>query len=157
RGAVADLAPDGTARLVYRPGLVTLTRPWLGRSRLTEAIVSGLSPAPLPEVDPMADDLEAEINSYLSSLPGGNSGNTPGTAETRTATQPGVGSAAVPPSIAKRVPALLARVHKAITTGKLPARPTRTEIQKYLRCRAEVAVAVANALHNDGNGQEITS
>jgi hypothetical protein len=147
RQAVADLAADGTAQLVYRPGLVTLSRSWFGRSRLVHAIVSGLPPAPLPDTDPVTDELADEINAYLASLPSGNTRNTPGTAETPAAAPP----EPVPAAIAKRVPGLLARVHKAIDSGKLPARPTRTEVQKFLRCRAEVAVAVTNALHDDGN------
>jgi hypothetical protein len=147
RQAVAELAADGTARLVYRPGMVTLARSRAGRSRLTSAIVPGLPTAPLPDIDPLTDELEREIHNYLSTLPAGNNGNTLGTAQTRE-------SAPIPPSIAKRLPGLLTRVRAAIDAGKLPAHPTRGQVQKFLRCRAEVAVVVTNTLHDDGNGQE---
>lgn len=149
RHAVADLADDGTARLVFRPGLVTLKRSWFGRARLVDAVVSGLPVSPLPELDPAVNELDAEITAYLSSLPSGNARNAPGTAETPVAEQAGE---PVPPSIAKRVPGLLERVRKAIAAGKLPEQPSRTEIRKFLRCRAEVAVAVANALHTGDDG-----
>lgn len=146
RQAVADLAEDGTARLVFRPGLVTLTRHGIvRRTRLVEAVVPGL--APVDEVDPIGDTLADEITAYLSELPVGNTRNTPGTARTEP----------VPAAIAKRVPGLLARVRAAIDAGKLPARPTRKDVQRLLRCRAEVAVVVTNALNadEDGNGQEV--
>nr|WP_052477970.1 hypothetical protein [Kibdelosporangium sp. MJ126-NF4]CEL15086.1 hypothetical protein [Kibdelosporangium sp. MJ126-NF4]CTQ93320.1 hypothetical protein [Kibdelosporangium sp. MJ126-NF4] len=149
RQAVADLAQDGTATLVFRPGKVTLRRTWRGRSRLVDAIVPGLPPTPLPDVDPTVEILADEVSAYLAGQPSGNGRNAPGTAETQAAGTP---EEPVSPSIAKRVPGLLARVRKAITAGKLTEQPTRTEVQKFLRCRAEVAVAVTNALYADGNG-----
>ncbi|MDQ3405698.1 MAG: hypothetical protein M3548_20285, partial [Actinomycetota bacterium] len=88
-------------------------------------------------------------------FPVGNGGNTPGTAKTGADGEQS--TVAVPASIAKRVPALLARVRAAVDNGKLPAHPTRKDVQRLLRCRAEVAVAVTNALHTDndgGDGQE---
>ncbi|MDQ3405241.1 MAG: hypothetical protein M3548_17925 [Actinomycetota bacterium] len=154
RTAVADLANDGTARLVFRPGLVTLARHKVTRrARLVEAITPGLIPATV--VDPLGDALADEVSVYLSGFPVGNGGNTPGTAQT--GDDDGRSTVAVPASIAKRVPALLARVRAAVDTGKLPPRPTRKDVQRLLRCRAEVAVAVTNALHhtdNGGDGQE---
>jgi hypothetical protein len=149
RGAVADLAPDGSARLVYRPGLVAYDRPFWRRARLVPATVSGLPVTVSDGAQSAGEDLAAEIGDYLAGLPTGNTGNGPGTAQTPTAPAPvEPGSAA----IAKRLPRLLARARAGIDAGKLAARPTRTEVQKYLRVRAEVAVAVTHALHSNDDG-----
>lgn len=149
RDAVAELAADGTATLVHRPGKMGLRRRF-GRARLVPVTVPGLPVAPDP--DALAEDLAAEVAEYLTSLPtpptaarrviGGNGRNTSGTAETAPV-EP------VPAAIARRVPGLLAKARAAIDAGRLPARPTRGEVQKFLRVRAEVAVVVTNALNTD--------
>jgi hypothetical protein len=153
RGAVADLAPDGSARLVYRPGLVAYDRPFWRRARLLPATVPGLPVAASDGAQTVGEDLAAEIAEYLTGLPagasGGNGGNTPGTAQTPDTGPP---VEPVPAAIAKRLPRLLARARAGIDTGKLAPRPTRTEVQKYLRVRAEVAVAVTHALHSNDDG-----
>jgi hypothetical protein len=157
RGAVADLASDGSARLIYRPGLVAYDRPFWRRARLVPATVPGLPVAVSDSAQRVGEDLAAEIAEYLTGLPtkgsDGNGGNTPGTAQTPAPAAPVEPGAA---AIAKRLPRLLARARAGIDAGKLAPRPTRTEVQKYLRVRAEVAVAVTHALHSNDDGPTAT-
>ncbi|MDI5982800.1 hypothetical protein QDK53_41865, partial [Amycolatopsis magusensis] len=63
RGAVAQIEPDGTAVLVYRPGRFTLTR---FRHRLIPATVPGLPVEPVP---PVADALADEVEAFLATQP----------------------------------------------------------------------------------------
>lgn len=152
REAAAELTAEGDATLIVRPRTVRTTRRF-GRTRLADTTVPGLPVTALPELDPAADALAAEIGEYLSALPanpaGGNGGNTPGTAQTAPETLPDLTDKA-----AARVPGLVARARAAIDAGKLPARPTRGQVQKLLRCRAEIAIVVTHHLsdhpHNDG-------
>ncbi|HEY0641570.1 MAG TPA: hypothetical protein VGD67_28415, partial [Pseudonocardiaceae bacterium] len=160
RQAVAVLAEDGSATLAYRAGTITLRRRLAGRGRLAPVIVPGLPAAPAADGahggahggGAVGDDLAAEITAWLAGDhptvapddPGGNGGNTPGTAATLV---PGVA-----PEIAARVPALLARVRRAIADGRLSPQPSRRDVQRFLRVRAEVAVAVAHALNHNNPG-----
>ncbi|GGS61399.1 hypothetical protein [Actinokineospora fastidiosa] len=146
RDAAAQVTATGDATLVFRPRTVRAARRF-GRVRLLDTAVPGLPVAALPEVDPAADALAAEIGEYLSALPappaGGNGGNTPGTAHTPTPLP------TLTDRAAQRVPGLVARARAAIDAGKLPPRPTRVQVQKLLRCRAEVAIVVTHILTDD--------
>ncbi|WP_051772183.1 DUF2637 domain-containing protein [Saccharothrix sp. NRRL B-16314] len=133
--AVAELAPDGTATLVHRPGLVAYRRRW-GRSRLVPAIVPGL---PVTEVDTaLGDALAAEVAEYL-----GSAGYGPGSAETLLD--------GVPVEIAERIAGHVARVRAAIASGALPDRPSQAAVRKFLRCRAEHAAIVCRAITGPGD------
>lgn len=149
RVAVADLSADGTATLVHRPGLVTLTRrPWR-RARLTPVAVAGLPVAPLPDVDATTDALADEISTYLATLSetdAGNGAHRPGNAETAASADLG----GLPVEIAEKVGGYVARVHAAIDTGRLPAQPSQTAVRKFLRIRAEVAAVVHRVLTDTG-------
>jgi hypothetical protein len=133
--AVAELASDGTATLVHRPGLVAYRRRW-GRSRLVPAIVPGLPVTGLDAV--LGDALADEIAEYL-----GNAGYGPGNAETL----PG----GVPAEIAERIAGHVARVRAAIASGELPTHPSQAAVRKFLRCRAEHAAIVCRALTGPGD------
>jgi hypothetical protein len=151
RVAVADLAADGTATLVHRPGLVTLDRRLLRRARLARVAVAGLPVAPLPEVDPTADALAEEISAYLATLPALDSGNGPhpsGKAETFAADP----LAGLPVEIAEKVDSYVNRVRAAIDSGRLPADPSQTAVRKFLRIRAEVAAVVHRVLADGPDG-----
>lgn len=171
RQAAAELAADGTATLVHRPGLVELRRRF-GRARLVPTTVAGL-----PVVDPWneaADDLMAEIDAYRAALPaprtdpdtttvpavdtapeeaGASGAQGVGTAET--------GAVDADPKIARYT----ARVRAAIDGGRLPGHPSRSQVQRFLRCRADHATAVYRALFptrndgpdDDGTRQEVTA
>lgn len=143
RQAVAELAADGTATLVHRPGLVTLRRRF-GRVRLVPAVVPGL-PVTAPD-DAVADGLAEEITAYLTALPApgsqsaGNGGNGAGSAQT-----PDV---EIPAEIADKFPGYVARVRAAIDSGRLPAHPSQADVRKFLRIRGTNAVAVWRAVTN---------
>jgi hypothetical protein len=149
RVAVADLAADGTATLVHRPGLVTLTRrPWR-RARLAPVAVPGLPVPPLPEVDTTTESLADEISAYLAALPAGTSGtgaHRSGNAET--AAQ--VDLAGLPVEIAEKVAGYVAKVRAAVDSGRLPAQPSQTAVRKFLRIRSEVAAVVHRVLTDTG-------
>lgn len=145
RHAVAELAADGTARLIYRPGTVTLTRRVGRPARLVEAMVPGREPAPLSETETPGGALAEEITDWLAIHDGTTTKDPAGTAQTP---KPGTGSR----TPADRVPALLARVRAAIADGRLPAEPSRREVQRFLRVRAALATAVTRALKSDGPG-----
>ncbi|CAM4024778.1 hypothetical protein KIPE111705_36920 [Kibdelosporangium persicum] len=152
RHAVADVSGDGTARLVFQPGLVRLGRTWWGRARLVPVIVPGLPPGPLPGIDPATETLVDEITAYLADTAASQSRNRPGTGQTPSGTDQVVLPPDVPERVARRVPALLARVREGIQAGVLPARPTRTEVQRFLKVRAQVAIVVTYALYGGGDG-----
>jgi hypothetical protein len=121
---------------------------------LIPAAVPGL---PVTAPDLVGEDLAAEIGEYLATLPSPEAGN--GRNRSGTARTPGPGTPvepSVPPTVAKRLPRLLARARAGIDTGRLPVRPTRTEVQKFLRVRAEVAIAVTHALHQNDDGPTAT-
>ncbi|MGM1064206.1 DUF2637 domain-containing protein [Saccharothrix sp. Mg75] len=135
--AVAELASDGTATLVHRPGLVAYRRRF-GRARLVPATVPGL---PVPDSDDvLGDDLAAEISEYLTALPAPrpsverNARNTAGSAET------------APAEITDKVAGYAAKVRAAIDAQQLPARPSQTQVRKFLRIRGAVAVEVHRVL-----------
>lgn len=153
RQAVAELAADGTATLVHRPGLVTLGRRF-GRTRLVPAVVPGL---PVTADDDTATDVLAdEISAYLAALPAlvdgpaGNGGNGAGSAQTPVVE--------IPAEIADKFPGYVARVRAAIDTGRLPAQPSQADVRKFLRIRGSNAVAVWRAVTNqsgpDDDGRE---
>lgn len=143
RQAVAELAADGTAALVYRPGTFIL-RGGLGRPRLVPATVPGLPVDGLGAE--LADGLADEITAYLTALPapaaevGGNGGNGTGSAQTP--------EIEIPAEIADKFPAYVARVRAAIDTGRLPAHPSQADVRKFLRIRGTNAVAVWRAVTN---------
>ncbi|MEU7528972.1 hypothetical protein AB0A74_24800 [Saccharothrix sp. NPDC042600] len=168
RQAAAALAADGTATLVHAPGVVRLRRRVLGRSRLVPAVVAGLPVAGAG--DTLAEQMAAEIGEYLSALPaprpaadaagdrsgqGSEIGARPaGTAET--------GTALTDPKITRYV----ARVRAAIDGERLAAAPSRKQVQRFLRCRAEDAAAVHRVLFpahpdngpdDDGPREEVTA
>jgi hypothetical protein len=146
RTAVADLAADGTATLLHRPGLVAYTRrPW-GRSRLVPVTVPGLPVTPLPEVDTSAESLAGEISAYLAALPAGNGGHRSGNAETAEPAD----LAGLPVEIAEKVTGYVVKVRAAIDTGRLPAQPSQTAVRKFLRIRSEVAAVVHRVLTDTG-------
>ncbi|MFD9734308.1 hypothetical protein [Umezawaea sp. NPDC059074] len=156
RTAVADLAADGTATLLHRPGVVGLRRrPW-GRARLVAVTVPGLPVAPLPEVDAVVDSLTDEISAYLSTLPtvepippAGNDLDPSGNAETSDPLLL-VELAGLPADTADKVPGYVSRVRAAIDSGRLPAAPSQTAVRKFLRIRSEVAAVVHRVLTHSG-------
>ncbi|GAA2665225.1 Protein of unknown function (DUF2637) [Actinosynnema pretiosum] len=164
RQAVAEIAEDGTARLVHRPGMVALRRR-LGRARLVPTTVAGL---PVTAEDTVAEVLMSEINEYLAALPA--TPRTPAAQERgEPAEQPHTGTGAqaahtsgtaqTPTSAdADKIARYTARARAAIDGGRLPAAPSRKDVQRFLRCRTEYAAAVARALGGDQDpGQEVTA
>jgi hypothetical protein len=151
RTAVADLAADGTATLVHRPGVVGLHRGRWGRSRLVPVTLPGLPVPSLPDVDTTTDHLADEISAYLATLPGLDTGNAPrpsGNAETSAADP----LAGLPAETADKVGTYVTRVRAAIAAGKLPAAPSQTAVRKFLRIRAEVAAVVHRVLIDGPDG-----
>ncbi|QFZ17554.1 DUF2637 domain-containing protein [Saccharothrix syringae] len=142
RQAVAELAADGTATLVHRPGTVALRRR-AGRTRLVPATVPGLPVAPV--ADGLGDELAAEVAAFLAAVPAdaGNAGNRPGKAETS--------PEGVPAEAAGKVAEHLSRVRAAIADGRLPAAPSQAAVRRFLRCRAEHAALVHRALTGRGD------
>ncbi|XVS64000.1 DUF2637 domain-containing protein [Actinosynnema sp. CA-299493] len=131
--AVAELSADGTATLVHRPGLVAYRRRW-GRARLVPTTVPGL---PLAD---SGDDWTAEIAEYLAALPA----SRPAVERNR---RNGSGSAETPPTeITDKVATYAAKVRAAIDAKQLPARPSQTQVRKFLRIRGAVAVEVHRVL-----------
>ncbi|KDN23214.1 hypothetical protein [Amycolatopsis rifamycinica] len=65
--AVAEIDPDGTARLVFQPGRFTLHRGKLRRGKLRPAAVSGLPVDPAPEGE-ISDTVADEAAAYLAGL-----------------------------------------------------------------------------------------
>ncbi|ROP40723.1 DUF2637 domain-containing protein [Saccharothrix texasensis] len=145
RQAVAELAADGTATLVHRPGVVALRRR-VGRARLVPATVPGLPVAPAGDV--LGDDLAAEVAAYLAAVPAadGNAGNRSGKAETLLEAAP-----------AGKVAEHLARVRAAIADGQLPPSPSQAAVRRFLRCRAEHAALVHRALTRPGDDDPRTA
>ncbi|WP_053715281.1 hypothetical protein [Saccharothrix sp. NRRL B-16348] len=175
RQAAAELAADGTATLVHRPGLVELRRRF-GRTRLVPTTVAGLPVTTTGDgVDSVGDALAAEIGEYLTALPAlpapstDTAASTPADRPDTTATRDGAhrsGNAETPaaPDAAK-ITRYIGRTRAAIDGGRLPERPSQTEVRKFLRCRSEDAAAVHRALfptRNDGpddggTRQEVTA
>jgi hypothetical protein len=157
RQAVAELAADGTASLVYRPGMVTLARHF-GRVRLVPATVPGLPVDGLGAE--LGEGLADEITAYLTALPAPDA-----TPSGKTAHGPGRGqtpSVEVPAEIADKFGGYVARVRAAIDSGRLPASPSKDAVRKFLRIRATYAAAVWHATTDHDNGpddgrQEVTA
>ncbi|RSD26447.1 hypothetical protein [Amycolatopsis eburnea] len=144
RVAVAELDEHGQARLVYRPGTVTLQRRFVRRAQLVDAVVPA-APIPVPD---LADTLDDEITELLDSTVATEIRNSLGTAETVSDDVVELaGSGARDP----RFPELLATAREAINDGRLPKRPTRRQVRELLGCRTQVAGAVRKVLidHDD--------
>ncbi|MFI9008843.1 hypothetical protein ACIGNX_16615 [Actinosynnema sp. NPDC053489] len=182
RQAAAELAADGTATLVHRPGLVELRRR-LGRTRLIPTTVAGLPVTTAGDgIDSVGDALAAEIGEYLAALPAlpAPRADTPTpTAAPTTVDRPDTtpttttrgsahrsGNAETPTATdAAKITRYVGRTRAAIDGGRLPERPSQTEVRKFLRCRSEDAAAVHRALfptRNDrpdegGTRQEVTA
>jgi hypothetical protein len=173
--AVAEMSSDGTVRLVYRAGVVTLQRHGLlRRVRVIEALpvvpepAVAAAPEPLvpgvgPAGSPLADEVELWLAAQLA--PGGS--HTTGTAETPgtaggSATawdppgnqQPGGSGNRLGGSAGTTETELLARAWQAIRAGHLPSEPSKRDVQKVLKVRAEVAGRIAKAIkdHDDEGG-----
>ncbi|WP_051772421.1 hypothetical protein [Saccharothrix sp. NRRL B-16314] len=176
RQAAAELAADGTAILVHRPGLVVLRRRF-GRVRLVPATVAGL-PVATADDGGIGDALAAEIGEYLTALPAlpaprdttaapaptTRPDTTPTTGAPSGAHRSGNAETPAAPDTAK-IARYVGRTRAAIDGGRLPERPSQTEVRKFLRCRSEDAAAVHRALfptRNDGpddgdTRQEVTA
>ncbi|WP_199439301.1 hypothetical protein [Umezawaea beigongshangensis] len=164
RHAVAELAADGTATLVHRPGLVELRRGWTGRVRLMPTTVAGL---PVTDGwDDAAADLVAEIDAYRAALPAPRTDaamittdpveTSPATFTAQTAHSAG-NAETVPAPDADKIARYTARVRAAIDRQALPKHPSQTQVRKFLRCRSEHAAAVHRALfptHDNGPDDE---
>ncbi|MET9231414.1 hypothetical protein [Lentzea sp. NPDC003310] len=157
RQAAAQVAPDGTATLIYRPGTFVLRGGFGPRSRLVPATVPGL-PVDVPGTD-LCEDLADEITAYLTALPAPDV-----TAAGKTSNPSGRGqtpAVEVPAEIADKFGGYVARVRAAIDSGKLPASPSKDAVRKFLRIRAtHAAVVWQAATHNDGpddGRQEVTA
>lgn len=133
RTAVGELATDGTVRLLYRPGVVTLRRCWLGSRKLVPTAVPGLA------TSTVEDELDAELRALLDAA-----SEPAGTAQTPAA-DPGAGTSESDPSIAEHV----AVIRQAIRDGQLPSKPSRRRVQKLLNIRAETAQKIVSALRRD--------
>ncbi|MGM1059643.1 hypothetical protein [Saccharothrix sp. Mg75] len=177
RQAAAELAADGTATLVHRPGLVEPRRRF-GRVRLIPTTVAGL-PVATASGDSVGDALAAEIGEYLTALPALPAPRTTGTAAPTPADRPDTTPTADAPSGAHRsgnaetpaapdaakIARYTARVRAAIDRQALPEQPSQTAVRKFLRCRSEDAATVHRALfptRNDGpddggTRQEVTA
>ncbi|WP_329793574.1 DUF2637 domain-containing protein [Lentzea sp. DG1S-22] len=160
RQAVAEVAADGTATLLYRPGTFTL-RGGFGRPRLTPTAVPGL---PVTKLDSaLSDGLAEEITAYLTALPtsdvtaAGKTVHPSGRGQTPPATP----VVEVPAEIADKFGGYVARVRAAIDSGRLPASPSKDAVRKFLRIRAtHAAVVWQAATHDDGpddGRQEVTA
>lgn len=132
RRAVGQLAADGSVRLLYAPGVVTLERGRTGRVRLVPTTVPGLLPR--------SEDAEfdAELRALLDEA-----AEPVGTAETPADTTRA--GTTIDPVIAGHVD----KVRQAIRDGRLPARPSRRRVQGFLGIRAAVAQDVIRALRRD--------
>ena len=180
RHAAAELAADGTATLVHRPGLVELRRRF-GRVHLMPTTVAGLSVTTDGDGG-IGDALAAEIGEYLTALPAlpaPRADTTPPTTAPTSGKRPDTTPAPGAPSGAHRsgnaqtpaapdaakIARYIGRTRAAIDGGRLPARPSQTAVRKFLRCRSEDAAAVHRALfptRNDGpddggTHQEVTA
>lgn len=133
RQAAGEVEADGSVRLVYRPGTVTLSRGWTGRSRLVPTMVPGRP------VEPAVDELDAELAALIEGA-----SEPPGTAETPPE-ETGSGTT-------DEVEALAEQIRKAIEDNELPAAPSRRQIQARLRIRASRAQDVYRALRGDDEG-----
>jgi hypothetical protein len=158
RTAVAELDEQGQARLLYRAGVVTLQRRLVGRARLVEAIV----PARSVPVTTDGEDLAAEIDRFLTGpeaaalLDPGTGSHPAGTAETSPA-EPGQDDAEDLGGNAgndQRFAELLAEARAVIAAGELPARPSRRQLRRALRCRQDMAGEVHKALLADQDDDE---
>jgi hypothetical protein len=173
--AVGELSSDGTVRLVYRAGVVTLQRHgWLRRVRVIEALPVVPEPAvaagpepPIPVVGPAGSPLADEVELWLAAqlAPGGS--HTTGTAETP-GTGSGSGTAGDPAgnrqpggsgnrsggSAGTAEAELLARAWQAVRAGDLPSEPSRRDVQRVLKVRAAVAGRIAKAIkdHDEEGG-----
>ncbi|SDO94603.1 hypothetical protein SAMN04487905_101207 [Actinopolyspora xinjiangensis] len=145
RHAIGELATDGSVRLRYAPGVVTLSR-W-GR-RLRPAVVPGLVPRGSHQTEEpgTGEQLAAEITDWLSTAAHGLPGATEpaGTAKTRShngsESQSGTSE-------------YLAEIRRAIASGELEPNPTRRRVQQHLGVRATTAQRVLRALRrNHGDG-----
>ncbi|WP_309110280.1 DUF2637 domain-containing protein [Saccharothrix sp.] len=169
RQAAAALAADGTATLVHAPGVVRLRRRVLGRARLVPAVVAGL-PVAGGAGDSIAEQIAAEIGEYLGALPAPRptadaADDRPGTGAEIGARPAGTAETDTAPTDPK-ITRYSARVRAAIDGERLPADPSRKQVQRFLRCRAEDAAAVHRVLFpahpdngpdDDGPREEVTA
>ncbi|ROP40423.1 hypothetical protein [Saccharothrix texasensis] len=162
RHAIAELAADGTAKLVHRPGLVELRRGRTGRLQLVPTTVAGL---PVTDGwDDAAADLVAEIDAYRAALPASITDtttthhvDTPAASSTAQTAHSAGNAETVPAPDADKIARYTARVRAAIDRQALPEHLSQTQVRKFLRCRAEHAAAVHRALfptHDDGPDDE---
>lgn len=173
RQADAEMATDGTVRLVYRAGVWTLRRQgWLRRVRVAEAVPvvpepavaappEPVVPTAVPSGSPLADEVSAWLAAQVA--PGGS--HTTGTAQTP---GPGNGSAPAPEPGGNQPPdgsgnrsrgssgtteaELLTRAWQAVRDGTLPSKPSKRDVQRVLKCRAEVAARIAKAIKDHDEG-----
>lgn len=156
--ALAELDEAGQARLVYRPGTVSLRRDWTGRRRRLVAI-------PVPS---QGDLLAAEAEQFLRGedtarfldalaeemYGSGDSGTAPCPLGTARTSVEGLGGeagsvasgTAVPETDEQRFERFLRRVKTAIHDGELPFEPSRKEVRDMLGCRTQLAGEVRKAL-----------
>jgi hypothetical protein len=174
--AVGELSSDGTVRLVYRAGVVTLQRHGLlRRVRVIEALPVIPEPAvlaaapepPVPTAVPGGSPLADEVSLWLAAqvAPGGSDltgtaetpgttggsdtpGNPPGNRQPDTAGNHRNGSAGTTETD------LIARARLAVRRGELPREPSRRDVQRVLKVRAAVAGRIAKAIkdHDDEGG-----
>ncbi len=161
RTAVAELDETGQARLVYRPGTVTLRRRIARRSVLVEAVVPA-RPIPVPDLGETLADAAAR---YLDSDEATGIRNTLGTAQTSGSEdvdgagddERGTGFRDLlkrigPGARDERFEQFLDQVRRAVDAGDLPAQPSRKQVRDLLGCRTQVAGAVRRAfLDDDGD------
>jgi hypothetical protein len=174
--AVGELSSDGTVRLVYRAGVVTLQRHGLlRRVRVIEALPAVPEPAvmaapepPVPAVVPDGSPLADEVALWLAAqvAPGGSglagTAETPGTTAGSDATASRLGDGRSDAagnhrtgSAGTRNAELLARAQQAVRAGQLPPEPSRRDVQRVLKVRAADAGWVAKAIkdsHDDEGG-----
>ncbi|PXY31108.1 hypothetical protein [Prauserella muralis] len=155
RQAVAEIGPDGAARLVYAPGRYVLTRPrrLAVRRRLEAAIVPGL---PVPSaVDADLDGLDRELADLLGSHGAGVESRPADPGDDPTTDAGGSGSVAtldhgpgqqestpnsarIEPRPGRSIEQLRVELAAAVEAGRVD--PTSAEsIRKTLRCAAKTA------------------
>ncbi|NYH78193.1 hypothetical protein FHR84_001515 [Actinopolyspora biskrensis] len=145
RHAIGELSTDGSVRLRYAPGVVTLPR-W-GR-RLRPAVVPGLVPrgSHQTEEPDTGEQLATEITDWLAASPH----------ELTGAVEPSGTAKTSPQSASETQPGTteyLAEIRRAIASGELEPSPTRRRVQQHLGVRATTAQRVLRELRrNRGDG-----
>ncbi|GAA4613033.1 DUF2637 domain-containing protein [Saccharopolyspora hordei] len=141
RRAVGELDADGTVRLLYAPGVVTLRRSWTGRLRLDSTTLPGAGDdGPTTELD----GIDAELRALLADEADAGSvearpqpdSTTPDSAVDLQESRDGRGS--IPEPARRSFDQLRAELRRAVEAGVVD--PTSAEsIRKTLRCAARTA------------------